>query len=219
MNSIGSTIWLLVSAFAVPAATCAAIVIWGRLSNRRARAKDGANGLGHGLIARFSHVRVREAGLDISALGSSTLIGLFCATGCIFLVQAQRWSAALMLAGTTLLSGTLGRVLKRWVGRTRPTSADAVYFGSSFPSNHSLMSSTFYLTAASVSSVSDALQAHTTAFAVFSIVIVFSVGFARVLLRVHYWSDVISGWLVGASLAFAASSLLRSIYAIGINTA
>jgi len=145
---------------------------------------------------------------DISALGSSTLVTLF---GLLF--SAALWADgqmrdALLMAASTVLPGVLGRGFKRLIRRERPGEPAAVFFGSSMPSNHTLMAGALWGSASLMvggSGLPGWLAAAATLVA-FGIAV--AVGLSRVLLRVHYPSDVLVGWWLALSWV-GAIALLR----------
>lgn len=121
------------------------------------------------------------------------------------LVRRQRrlagWAATIMIA-----AGLLGFVLKVVVERARPQLADPVASapGFSFPSGHALNSFAFF--AMLVLLIQPLLSRPGRWIArLVSAGIVLLVGFARVALGVHYVSDVVAGWLIGAGVVAAAT--------------
>ena len=81
-----------------------------------------------------------------------------------------------------------------------------MHFGSSFPSSHTLMATTFYaLAAALLVPFVPSLPLRIVIIAA-AVTIVVTVGLSRVLLRVHFSSDVYAGAVCG--LAFTVSALL-----------
>ena len=110
----------------------------------------------------------------------------------------------------SLLAGLSGTVLKKLTRRLRPGTTKAVFFGSSFPSSHTLMGSTLYGSAASLF-LRDGHWPEGNLL-VFGMAVLLSafVGFSRVVLHVHYLSDVAAGWVMAASLV-ASVTLLAAL--------
>lgn len=153
-------------------------------STRWARAEQAVfDHVGGWRSARF--VAVCE---DVSALGSSTLVTLFGAAGAVGLAVAGRAGDAVLLAASALLPGVLGRGFKRLIARERPGDPGTVFFGSSMPSNHTLMAGALWGSAALMAG--DASLPSSLA----ALLLAAAVGLTRVLLRVHYPSDVLVGW-------------------------
>lgn len=168
----------------------------------------GEPGRLHAWAARLRSIRAREMALDVSALGSSTLVTLLAPFLMLSFWQAGHPDAALIVGSSTALAGALGTALKRLTGRVRPGAASSAHFGSSFPSSHTLMGTTLYGSAAAQLLLHEGFTPYTTLAALGAFLIALSIGCTRVLLRVHYLSDVIAGWLLAAALT--TSGLLLS---------
>ena len=85
-----------------------------------------------------------------------------------------------------------------------------VYSGS-FPSGHSTLSAACYLTLAMlVASLETRRRTKALSYGLAAAVLV-SVGFSRVYLGVHWPSDVLAGWCLGATWALAAWISLRML--------
>ncbi|MFY1579017.1 phosphatase PAP2 family protein [Verrucosispora sp. WMMD703] len=123
------------------------------------------------------------------------------------------------VASTMVLGGLLGPLLKLLVGRQRPDLPDPVAQapGLAFPSGHALNA----MLAAGVLLVvflPRTRPGSVTRAAVWlgALTIVLVTGFSRVALGVHWSSDVLAGWLLGAAVvvatvtAFAVWSRRRS---------
>jgi len=135
-----------------------------------------------------------------SVLSPWTLRGAALVVVTALFVRGQRRLAAWV--GTTVVAGSvLGFSLKLIVARARPSLPDPVSsaIGSSFPSGHALNSfvilGVFVLLA--IPQVPRAWHPVVWVAAGSTIALV---GFARVSLGVHYVSDVVAGWLIGAGL-------------------
>ena len=102
-------------------------------------------------------------------------------------------------------------VVKHYVNRPRPRLVphlDLVY-SSSFPSGHAVMSPTVYFTLAVLVSTTTSRPA--TRRVVFGTVtlVVAAIGVSRVYIGVHWPSDVLGGWMLGAVFALTASYAAR----------
>lgn len=189
--------WLL--ALALPPLAVLLVLGWAAHLRRRGRFAGGAGRL-HGLGRHFESARAGELARDVSALGSSTQVTLFAALLAGAFVLAGDWRAAVLLVALALLAGGLGTLLKRHTARQRPGTAGSIHFGSSFPSSHTLMGSSLYGGAAVLHAAAtpDSLLALPSLVA--AVMLAFLIGASRVLLRVHYLSDVVAGWLLAAAL-------------------
>ncbi|MCP3732357.1 phosphatase PAP2 family protein [Sphingomonas sp. MG17] len=160
-------------------------------------------------------VWLRQAMIDLTALGGETILTLVAALTIGFLlVNRHLLTAALVFAGTT--TGSIGVSLaKSLVGRQRPALVDhLVEVGSaSFPSGHAANSAIVYLTITLVlMQIVEAKRARWFLFTA-TVLLVAAIGASRVYLGVHWPSDVLAGWSFGALWAlawWAVGSWLRS---------
>lgn len=145
---------------------------------------------------------------DITALGSFALLGLIVLGVCIYLVMA-RMRASAVLVMVSVLGGTLlSTVLKMSYNRPRPDLAAMSHqFTASFPSGHAMLSAVTFLTLGAVLAQlapTRALRIFTISIAVFLTAIV---GSSRIFMGVHYPSDVLAGWCLGAAWALLCSTV------------
>jgi len=104
---------------------------------------------------------------------------------------------ALVVAAITLLARVLNEAQKMWIARLRPDLEQhlVVVKTMSFPSGHSTSSMVFYLTSALALTQGSRWRGLAVAAA---IAMSLMVGLSRVMLGVHWPSDVIGGWSFGA---------------------
>lgn len=205
---LGLPAWLV--ALLLPLAAVGLMLLWAAQLKRRGRF-DGGAGRFHGLGRYFDTPRMRELALDFSALGSVTLVSFFTACGAALFWLAAQTEAALLLAGASSLAGASGTTLKRLTRRVRPGAATATHFGSSFPSSHTLMGSTLYGVTAVLLAGQLPLGLAILVGVIAALLSVL-IGASRVVLRVHYLSDVVAAWWV-------ASALIGSVWLMSVQTA
>jgi len=101
-----------------------------------------------------------------------------------------------VLTAIVLIGRGLSEVQKYWIGRVRPDLEPhlVVVQTSSFPSGHATSSMIFYLTLALV--LIRERHWHRAA-AVGAILLSLCIGLSRVMLGVHWPSDVVGGWAFG----------------------
>jgi len=146
---------------------------------------------------------VEELGRDVTALGSMVVLAsVVLAAGGYLLLQRQRRAALLVFAATgggVLLSA----LLKTAFDRPRP---DLVPHGlvlqtTSFPSQHSMMAAVVYLTLGALLARVQPDPRFRAYLISWAVLITVAVGISRVYLGVHWPSDVLAGWCVGAAWA------------------
>jgi membrane-associated phospholipid phosphatase len=113
----------------------------------------------------------------------------------LWLWRQHRGRFALALLLVILLGRGLSEVQKLWIARARPTLEPhlVVVRTSSFPSGHATSSMIFYLTLA----LALAPRGWRRVAAAGAILLSLLVGSSRVMLGVHWPSDVIGGWSFG----------------------
>ena len=146
-----------------------------------------------------------EAVRDVTSLGSSTIITLITATVAGFLAMSGTRHAAVLMIVSVTSGSLLMSFLKQLFGRTRPdlVAHSARVFSESFPSGHATLSAITYLTLGALLArvqTRRALKAYSLAVAITLTVLV---GVSRVYLGVHWPTDVLAGWCLGAAWAIA----------------
>lgn len=146
---------------------------------------------------------LEEAGRDLTALGGMAVLTLVSVAAVAYLALRRLRGRAVLVAGSVLSGMLASQILKWFFERPRPDLVPhaAPVFTASFPSGHAMMSAVVYLTlGALLARVEPArrMKAFVLAVAVSLAVIV---GVSRVYLGVHWPSDVLAGWTVGAAWA------------------
>jgi undecaprenyl-diphosphatase len=147
---------------------------------------------------------------DVTALGSVTFLVLITLVLVLALLFHRKRRAAAILAGTAISAQTSIEVLKFFYDRPRPDFLPHIQaMTKSFPSGHTTESTAIFLTIATViASLEAKHQAKLLAYGVATFIIV-AVGFSRVYLGMHWPTDVLGGWVLGAAWALAAWAALR----------
>jgi undecaprenyl-diphosphatase len=119
---------------------------------------------------------------------------------------------AAILALTVLLADLSSEGLKLVYSRPRPDLVPhgSYVYSASFPSGHSTLSAATFLTLAMLIASLEPNRGTKVMVYVLAFALVLSVGVSRVYLGVHWPSDVLAGWCLGAAWALAAwIALLR----------
>ena len=154
--------------------------------------------LGNWLQTHSSSATI-AVGRAISLLGSPLAIGTLAFVVAIWLAVRRHW---LLLEGwmVAFLGGSLlNTALKGAIHRPRPTHAHALHYSSwSFPSGHAMESLIAYgMLAYVLILLVPAIRARPVPLVVVTTGIVISIGISRLLLGVHYFSDVMGGYAAG----------------------
>lgn len=165
---------------------------------------------------RATHPLVEAVMREFSSLGSTPVLTLFTVLAAIYLASVGRPARALAVSVAMSTGALAVTALKASFGRARPDPefAALVQEGLSFPSGHASMSAVFYLTVGVlVAQRHDGLRlrAFVVAIAAFMAVLI---GVTRVMLGVHWASDVLAGWAFGAGWAalwFCMASRLKEV--------
>ncbi|MEO7191826.1 MAG: phosphatase PAP2 family protein [Vicinamibacterales bacterium] len=144
-------------------------------------------------------VWIEPALLDLTAIGSTTVLGLvvFAVSG--FLALQQRYRTALFILLTAVSGEAANWIIKGLFARPRPTIVPHLQavVSSSFPSGHAMESALIYLTLGAM--LMRTTNGRVTKIYCMSLAVLLTllVGISRVYLGVHYPTDVVGGWMFG----------------------
>jgi undecaprenyl-diphosphatase len=153
---------------------------------------------------------LQEALRDVTALGGVTVITLVSVVGVLaFLMHRRLWHAG-SLAGTVLLAFASSEGLKGLYDRPRPDLVPhgSYVYSASFPSGHSTLSAATFLTLAMLVASLEPVRGTKRMVFALAALLVLGIGFSRVYLAVHWPSDVLAGWCLGAAWALGAWTVL-----------
>ena len=151
--------------------------------------------------------------LDITALGSATVLGLTVLAVAGFLLLQGMWRTAAFVTVASFGGWFLNSALKQFFQRPRPDVVPHLreVMTMSFPSGHALTSAVVYLTLGALSmriAHRRLTKFYCMAVAVLATVLI---GATRVYLGVHYPTDVVAGWLIGLTWALLCWLIERSL--------
>ena len=181
------TQWRFIAAIVALAATWLVMLLWGAgsLDRRIYEALYAGHRPALLAIARF-----------FTALGEPTVLIGACLLCALWLWSAGRGRLGLTLLLVALIGRGLSEAQKYWIARVRPDIEPhlVVVKTSSFPSGHATSSMIFYF------ALAIALSARTRwnrSAAASAVLLSLLIGTSRVMLGVHWPSDVIGGWAFG----------------------
>lgn len=151
---------------------------------------------------------LHEAVRDLTALGSGTVLTIIVAIVAMSLWMLREKHGAILIVVSTISGLIVSNLLKSVFGRERP-DFETVYatMTNSFPSGHSMLSAVTFLTlGALLARIVDRWRLKVFFFVV-AVILTIGVGMSRVFLGVHFPSDVIAGWSLGAAWALLWSAI------------
>jgi len=149
------------------------------------------------------HRRFLEVMRDLSGLGSFVVLGFVTVATAIYLLMLSAPRSALLVAVSASSGALLVALLKPAFGRPRPLpeAADYIAWGMSFPSGHATMSAVVFLTIGALMAYTRGRWSERLYILAVAFVAAFLVGASRVVLGVHWTTDVLAGWALGAAWA------------------
>lgn len=156
---------------------------------------------------------LKVAMIDFTALGGTPILTLITVLAVGFLVAVRKFKSAAFVAISIACGAILSAVIKSCFVRPRPEIVQHLVEVSSpsFPSGHSMNLAIVYLTLAVLLARTQErrrVQIYLTATA---LVLTLLIGCTRVFLGVHWPSDVLAGWAVGAAWAALSSMAAKGL--------
>ena len=162
------------------------------------------------LLFIHSHISNTLIGFfeTVAVTGSSKVLFPLSAVAIIALLWARHRIEALLVAASVISSTIVIYVVKTVVGRVRPELWDTQwYWGSSFPSGHTLAVAAF---ATAIALCVSRIMPKARKFALaIAILWIFLVGLSRLVLGVHWPTDVLVAACIGAFLPLAINIALE----------
>jgi undecaprenyl-diphosphatase len=147
----------------------------------------------------------------VSWLGRPPFLAIWVVATAVWCWRHSRHRLAIFVVATTLMGGIVDTLVKMAVNRPRPEVDHPVTtaFGKSFPSGHAMSSLITYgaiclLLVPAVAPRWRKLLVAATAF------LVLLIGASRLLLGVHFLTDVLGGYILGAAWLAAAAAVFEA---------
>jgi undecaprenyl-diphosphatase len=140
---------------------------------------------------------------DITALGGYAVLTLLVAGVVLYLLAAGKRGTALLVAGSVISGTVMMSLLKLGFDRPRPDLVAHLSHAqnSSFPSGHATVSAIAYLTLGVLLARAHARRRTKVLVMTYAITLTLLIGMSRVYLGVHWPTDVLAGWALGAAWA------------------
>jgi len=153
----------------------------------------------------FGPAWLQEVARDVTSLGSIVVLAIITFAAVGYLLLARKQAAAWLMLIAVFGGVALNDLLKAAFARPRPdivTHAVRV-FTTSFPSGHASLSAITYLTVGALLAQSQSSRKVSIYFMALAAFLTVIVGTTRIYLGVHYPTDVLGGWCIGAAWAMA----------------
>jgi undecaprenyl-diphosphatase len=144
-----------------------------------------------------------EAARDVTALGGLTVLLIVTLSAGTYMLMARRPRMALLLTLSVVGAQVLSSALKHGFARPRPDliAHEAYVYTASFPSGHSVMAAATYLTLGALLAQVQRRRRQKMFLLGMAMALAILVGMSRIYLGVHWPTDVLAGWTVGAGWA------------------
>jgi undecaprenyl-diphosphatase len=156
---------------------------------------------------------IGEVARDFTGLGGVAVLSLVTAAVVGFLGLREKYGAMWLVLSATVGGLVISSLLKHVYDRPRPQLVPhlSVVYTTSFPSGHSMLSATVYLTLGALLASFMRERRIKFYFVSVAMVLTFLVGVSRVFMGVHYPTDVLAGWAAGLSWALLCWIVARAL--------
>ncbi|HEX7820951.1 MAG TPA: phosphatase PAP2 family protein [Sphingobium sp.] len=156
---------------------------------------------------------LQGAMIDITALGGVTVLTLITVLIAGYLLASRKAGTAAFMVAAIAGGAVLSTVLKSEFARPRPDLVAHLVevHTTSFPSGHAMNSAITYLTLGVLLARAEKGRHVRIYLLVVAITLTLIIGTSRVYLGVHWPSDVVAGWCVGACWAALCSMIARAL--------
>lgn len=165
-------------------------------------------------IGATRNPKLTSVAVDITALGSSTVLSLLVICTFTLLCFRRRWVDAIHCLIAAIGAGLITSLMKAHFERARPIGlAHLVEVqGYSYPSGHSLGAAAVYFTFAILLCHVFRKNIERAVILIFAITFICLIALSRIYLGVHYASDTIAGVLLGIGWASALATVSEVLW-------
>jgi undecaprenyl-diphosphatase len=146
---------------------------------------------------------LEEVARDITGLGGHAILTIVTLSTIVYLLMIRKRHAAILVFAAIGGGMLLSTVLKMGFERPRPDLVphETRVYTASFPSGHAMLSAVAYLTIGALLARVQPYRRLKAFFLGLAILLTVLIGASRVYLGVHWPTDVLAGWCVGAAWA------------------
>ena len=140
---------------------------------------------------------------DVTALGGNAVLTLLVVGVVVYLLSVGKRGTALLVGGAVGSGAILSTFLKLGFDRPRPDLVAhlAHAYSSSFPSGHAMLSAVTYLTLGVLLARAHERRRTKIIVMTYGVTLTVLIGLSRIYLGVHWPTDVMAGWALGAAWA------------------
>lgn len=155
------------------------------------------------------HSLLTDVAKLITDLGAFPTVATLVLVVSALLAARRNWLELLALLGGFVTLYVAVQLAKNGIDRPRPSDGLISVDGSSYPSGHAAYATAWVAAAVVVARVVPGIASRAVLVGG-ALVLAAAIGLSRIYLRVHYWSDVVGGWGLGAGVfgTFAAIALV-----------
>lgn len=156
---------------------------------------------------------LQDGGRDITALGGVTVLSLVVIAVAGYLWLERKYGMMVLVIVATLGGLALTTSVKHVIDRPRPPQRQAglITYTQSFPSGHSALSASVYVTLGSLLARTTPHRRLKFYFMSIALLLTGLIGCSRVYLGAHYPTDVLAGWTVGLVWAILCWLVAREL--------
>jgi undecaprenyl-diphosphatase len=150
---------------------------------------------------------------DVTALGGTTIISMVTLVTAGFLMLSGKRNAAVLVMVSILGAVVLSYAIKAGIERPRPElfPHGVEVYTASFPSGHATGSAATYLTLGALLARLQPQRRLKIYLMAVAVLLTLMIGLSRLYLGVHWPSDVLAGWTLGACWALLCWTVARQL--------
>ncbi|MEK7641789.1 MAG: bifunctional DedA family/phosphatase PAP2 family protein [Patescibacteria group bacterium] len=162
-----------------------------------------------------THYWIRVVAVWVTTIGGTVATGgLGLAVG-IYLIMKKRWRSAVIMLTSVGSTALVVGLVKAFFLRARPENALVDMLGDpSFPSGHAALAAAFFVIAGYLLVRMLHSWVYREIAIVLCVVAIVAIGLSRVVLNVHWVSDVVAGWSLGIFIASGSILFVRYVGAL-----
>ena len=145
----------------------------------------------------------------ISIVGSTKVVIVATTIIGITFILRKKWRSATIIIFSVGSTGFIVEIMKTFFERARPENALRIFTDYSFPSGHAALAAAFFIAIAYLFAPKIHSWVKRELLIVACVIAITAIGISRLVLNVHWVSDVVAGWSLGIFCATAVILLVR----------